>query len=260
MSGRDGWLGRFDQRDQSVIGPQINVAGNAIISPPPPSFVPHLPSAPKDFTGRNEELHELLTNFDHGAAITGLCGMGGIGKTALAYVLADKLASGYPDGQILVELKGTSTEPMTPANAMIRVVRAYNPEAKLPENEADLASIYHSVLHDKHALLLLDNAADRKQVEPLLPPKGCAVIVTSRKKFTLPGMSEPFLLATMKPSEARDLLIKICPRVGDNADELAKLCGYLPLALRASASLLAVKSDQNIESYLEELRLRAYPA
>jgi len=70
----------------------------------------------------------------------------------------------------------------------------------------------------------------------------------------LPGMPEPFLLDTLKPSDARDLLLKICPRMSRQAEEIAKLCGYLPLALRATASLLAVKSDLNPSSYLEELR------
>jgi len=58
----------------------------------------------------------------------------------------------------------------------------------------------------------------------------------------------------LKPSDASDLLLKICPRMSGQAEEIAKLCGYLPLALRAAASLLAVKSDLNPSDYLEELR------
>ena len=178
--------------------------------------------------------------------------MGGIG---LALVLAERLKSRFGDGQIFLKLDGTSPKPLEPADAMAQVIRAFRGSTeRLPEGQDELQSLYNSVLEGKNVLLLLDNAVDREQVEPLLPPKGCAAIVTSRKKFTLPGMPEPFLLDPLKPSEARDLLLKICPRVGDRANELAKLCGYLPLALRASASLLAVKSDLNPESYLEELR------
>jgi ABC-type multidrug transport system ATPase subunit len=118
----------YDQRGQRVIGAQINVAGDAIIPPAPPVFVPHLPSPPRDFTGRDEELSDLLAGFDRGTTITGLYGMSGIGKTALAYALAEKLTDRYPDGQILVELRGTGSEPMTSAEAMTRVVRAYYSE------------------------------------------------------------------------------------------------------------------------------------
>jgi len=34
-------------------------------------------------------------------------------------------------------------------------------------------------------LLLLDNASNRDQVEALLAPSGCAVIITSRNRFAL---------------------------------------------------------------------------
>ena len=181
--------------------------------------------------------------------------MGGIGKTALALVLAERLKSRFVDGQIFLKLDGTGPNPLKPTDAMAQVIRAFRGSAeRLPENQDELQRLYNSVLEGKNVLLLLDNAADRKQVEPLLPSEGCAAIVTSRKKFTLPGMPEPFLLDTLKPPVARELLLKICPRFGGQADELAKLCGYLPLALRASASLLAVKIDLNPESYLEELR------
>ncbi|GEM_PF-565671 len=178
----------FDQRGQKVIGPQINVAGDVNLPPPPQVLVPHLPAPPRDFTGRDEELKDLLADFDRGATITGLLGMGGIGKTALAYAMAEKLAGCYPDGQVLVELRGTSPEPMTPADAMAKVVRIYYPVAKLPESEAELARIYHSLLHDLRVLLLLDNAASREQVEPPLPPLSCAVIVTSRNRFFPAGI------------------------------------------------------------------------
>ena len=248
---------RFDQHKQEINGNQINVAGNATIYPISPSvLVPHqIPPPPLDFTGRDDELKDPVAQFDRGGIITGLRGMGGVGKTALALVLAEKLKGRFGDGQVFLKLNGTSPNPLKPNDAMAQVIRAFRGYTeRLPEDQNELQSLYYSVLEGKNVLLLLDNAEDRKQVQPLLPPKSCAVIVTSRKKFTLPGMPEPFLLDTLKPSEAKELLLKICPRLGSHAEELAKLCGYLPLALRASASLLAVKSDLNPESYLEELR------
>lgn len=212
---------RIDHRNQKV-GTQTNIAGNTsgavisgevhgdvIVNPqPPPDFVPHLPPPPRDFTGRDEELQDLLAGFDRGATITGLRGMGGIGKTALAYALAEKLIERYPDGQILVELRGTDPVPMTPAEAMTRVIRAYHPEFKPPESEAELANIYHSVLHEMRALLLLDNAADDAQVRPLLPSPTCGVIVTSRRKFTLSGLV-PMDLDVLRTDRAVELLLKL---------------------------------------------------
>ncbi len=245
---------RIDQRGQTV-GTQINVAGDATIASPPPAFVPHLPSPPRDFTGRVEELQDLLAGFDQGAAIIGLRGMGGVGKTALALFLAERLKDRFPDGQIFLKLDGMSENPLSPAEALAKVIRAFRGFGeRLPEDQDDLRGLYTSVLAGKHVLILLDSAADGKQVEPLIPPKDCALLITSRKKFSLPGMPEPFFLGALEPSDARDLLLRICPRVSGQAEKMAMLCGYLPLALRAAASLLAVKSDLNPSSYLEELR------
>ena len=93
--------------------------------------------------------------------------MGGVGKTALALVLAERLAERYPDAQFFLDLRGTSKEPLSAAQAMAHVVRAYYPTAPLPESEEELAATYRSVLHGQRALLLMDNAAGRAQVEPL---------------------------------------------------------------------------------------------
>jgi tetratricopeptide (TPR) repeat protein len=244
---------RFDQHGQKVIGQQINVAGDATLSPLPLVLIPHLPAPPRDFTGRDEELQDLLGSFERGATITGLRGMGGIGKTALAYALAEKLAVRYPNGQILIELRGTSPEPMTAGEAMARVVRAYHPEFKPPESEAELAGIYRSLLHDLRILLLLDNAASREQVEPLLPPPGCAVIVTSRNRFAMPGLKAKDL-DVLPLEDAKKLLLDIADRIGSQAEELAKLCGCLPIALRNAAYVLADRKDLGVAEYLERLQ------
>ena len=51
-----------------------------------------LPPRPADFTGREDELKELMAAIqEKGVAISGLHGMGGIGKTALALKLAEQL-------------------------------------------------------------------------------------------------------------------------------------------------------------------------
>ncbi len=198
-------------------------------------------------------MQDLLTSFDRGATITGLRGLGGIGKTALALVLAEKLASRFPDGQLFLDLRGTSEKPLTSVEAMTQVIRAYSPEAKLPEGESEIAGLYRSLLASKRALLLLDNASDREQVEPLLPPPGCAVIITSRSKFALPGLEEKDL-DVLPLEDAKKLLLEIAGRIGSRAEELARLCGCLPIALRNAAYALAERKDLGVEEYLKRLK------
>lgn len=135
---------------------------------------------------------------------------------------------------------------------MAHVCRAYHPEAKLPDQEAELSALYNSLLNGKRALLLMDNARDRAQVEPLIPPTGCALIVTSRQRFTLPGLYEKDLDA-LPPADARELLLRIAKRIGDHADEIARLCGRLPLALRVAASAIAERKNMSPADYVRRL-------
>lgn len=248
----------FDQRGQSI-ETETNIvhADNVIIQSTRSAsalIVPHqiLPPPP-DFAGREDEINGLLEQFSQGASITGLRGMGGIGKTALALILADQLKDRFPDGQIFLNMQGTSKSPLKPEDAMAHVIRSYRgADASLPKDLNGLSGLYQTVLSGRKTLMLLDNAASREQVEPLLPPKGCALLVTSRNKFALPSLEERDL-DVLPMEDSKKLLLAICERIGDHAEELANLCGCLPLALRNAA--YAIKEMPNLTpvGYVERL-------
>jgi tetratricopeptide (TPR) repeat protein len=221
---------------------------------PTDSALHQLPTPPSDFTGREWELNELMRALEHGGVtISGLQGLGGVGKTALALKLAQQLTPRYPDAQFYLDLKGTSKTPLSVADAMAHVIRACQPTARLPEGEAELSARYRSVLHNQRALLLMDNAANRSQVESLIPPESCVMLVTSRQRFALPGLLTKNLDA-LPADDARKLLLKIAPRIGAQADTIAKLCGYLPLALRLTASALVERIDLGVADYVRRLK------
>ena len=136
-----------------------------------------------DFVGREQEIDKLIAALrrDSRASITGISGMGGIGKTELALFVADRLSDEYPDAQFFINLQGTDAIPRPPQEVMAACIRAFRgPEATLPEDLDQLSQIYRSELSGKRVLLLLDNAADGRQVQPLLPPAECSLLVTSR--------------------------------------------------------------------------------
>lgn len=212
-----------------------------------------LPPPPGDFTGREDELKELRGAIaSGGATISGLTGQGGVGKAVLALKLADEIKAQFPDAQIYLNLLGVSEKPLTPGDAMAFVIRAFEPEAKLPEHEQAVAAIYRSVLDGKRALLLMDNARDAAQVRPLIPPKGCFFLVTSRLHFALPGLRAKDL-NTLLPDKAEELLLKIAPRIGSESSAIAKLCGCLPQALRLAATTLAERVNMAPADYRQRL-------
>jgi tetratricopeptide (TPR) repeat protein len=206
----------------------------------------------------------MLSQFERGVTISGFQGMGGVGKTALAYVLAEKLRDSYPDGQILVRMDGTGQNPLKPISAMEKIIHAYEPMASLPGKDEEIEAIFEKQMRGMRALILLDDAANREQVKPLLDklPGSCAVIITSRRIFTFEGMKRIDLNVLM-PKEATKLLLRICgyDHSGPNSaeqentwKEIARLCGYLPLALRAAGSMLANTLDLSPPRYLEKLK------
>jgi tetratricopeptide (TPR) repeat protein len=238
---------------RDVVGSTI-ISGDVHIEAPPVALASlhQVPSPPTDFTGRTEELEDLLRHLDRGARIGGLQGLGGIGKTALAVKLAQMLASRYPDAQIYLDLKGTSRLPLNAAQALRHVIQSFLPTSKLPDEQSSLEALFRSVLHEKRVLLLMDNAASAEQVSPLLPPEGCCLLVTSRRKFALPGVILQDLGA-LKPESARELLLAITDRIGRHADEIARFCGYLPLALRLAGQAIAVRRDLSPVEYIRRL-------
>ena len=267
----------FNQPGQEVGGNQTNFGGNArdvlsgefhgdVIldsSGASVSFpVPHqIALPPQDFTGREDVLLELAGLFERDRVIVGLRGMGGVGKTALAFALAEIVKDRFPDGQIFVSMMGTSPQTRSAAEAMAQVIRSYQPALRLPESEAELANLYRSELNGKRALLLLDNALGYEQVRPMLPPAECSLIVTSRRKFNLPGMTLKDL-DVLKLDKAVELLLSTAgedhlggwPEKKSSWENLARLCGCLPVALRAAGSFLANTPDSSLEQYARELQ------
>ncbi|TAH48897.1 MAG: tetratricopeptide repeat protein [Chloroflexota bacterium] len=228
-----------------------------------------LPAPPRDFTGRADEIETLVKALTqgHGAAISGLSGMGGIGKSALAAFVANRVAEKFPDAQIWIALNGTDKNPKTPPDAMREIIFALDPEmgaALKDASDAQLAQVYLGLLHNQRALLVLDNARDNAQVRPLLQAN-VSFLITARANLTEGGLRS-LHLGVMKKDEAEAYLISLCPRLspllggegagGEVVAKLCEVCGYLPLALKIAGSYLAARQNVRAENYLAQLRER----
>ena len=218
-----------------------------------------IPLPVQDFTGRETELEELKSEFKRGVVITGISGGGGIGKTELARKLAEEIKDDYPDARLSIDLLGTSETPLAPEEAMRRLLEPFYPNQKLPDEPKPVKGLYQQTFASQKALLLLDNAANAKQVRPLIPPAPSAAIMTSRQHFSLTefGLKEPLRLDVLSPEKARELLRTASDKLAEypdaEVDQLANLCGRLPLALRVAASLLNDRSDWKLNTLLKRL-------
>lgn len=220
-----------------------------------------LPVPLVDFTGRAEQLAHIAARLRGNAGSVGLSsafrGMGGVGKTTLAVEVAHEVKDHFPDAQLVVDLQGTADRPLSPVEVMARIIRDFHPEAaKLPETEAEMLPVYRSVLKDKRAIILLDNAKDEAQVKGLLtaaPP--VAFVVTSRHALALECV-ESVRVDVLPPDEALTLLRHILPTKGtdDELRTVAELCGRLPLALRVAGDFLRLHDNWTLPGYTEALR------
>jgi len=119
-------------------------------------------------------------------------------------------------------------------------------------SEANMQGAYLSALHGRRVLLFLDNARSAEQIAPLQPPETCAILVTSRWVFPVPGLQNR-RVDLLSEKDAVDLLSTLCPRIGEYAIGLAKACAYLPLSLRIAGSFLQVNGNWGTERYISQL-------
>ncbi len=96
----------------------------------------------------------------------------GVGKSALILILASHLTPRYPDAQLFIDMRGTSQQPLSAADVMSYVVRKLAmPDSLLANDELSLPAAYQAALEGKRILLVLDDVANKEQVEPLTLPK-----------------------------------------------------------------------------------------
>ncbi|CCH32452.1 BTAD domain-containing putative transcriptional regulator [Actinosynnema sp. NPDC047251] len=231
-------------------------------APRPPAAIAQLPAAPRDFVGRVEVLRAI--DAPTGGVVHVLTGAPGVGKTASALHWAHRNRSGFPDGQLFVNLRGHGADvPLTARQALEQLLQALDVDpTRRPASLDAAASVYRSALAGRRLLIVLDDAVDVGQVRPLLPgTPACTVLITSRNR--LDGLvahegARQLRLDVLGPEDAREVLSRIAgaARVAgapEAVGDLVALCGGLPLALRIAAAHLAAQPARSISDYVTAL-------
>jgi DNA-binding SARP family transcriptional activator/tetratricopeptide (TPR) repeat protein len=223
-----------------------------------------LPADVGDLTGREEELRllvsALLERDGSGPVGYGVYGMPGVGKTALAVRAAHETRADYPDGQLYVNLRGAGPRPVPPREALGRFLRALGVSGgAIPDGLDERAEVFRARLARRRVLVVLDDAADEAQVEPLLPADpGCAVLITGRTALTALPAVRRLRLDVLNADDSIRLLQTITGRaeltpVDAASRRLSDLCGGLPLALRIAGARLAARPHWSVARLAERL-------
>ncbi|WP_336214941.1 AfsR/SARP family transcriptional regulator [Nonomuraea sp. LPB2021202275-12-8] len=228
-----------------------------------------LPADVTGFVGRERDLTLLRQHAvsDGAPVVTTITGAAGMGKTALAVRFGHLMAEEFPDGQLYVDLRGHARRPPTaPLEALVRMLGSLGvPPERIPEEEEAAAGLYRSHLSGRRMLVLLDDARTAEQVRPLLPgAPGCLILITSRN--ALAGLAAShgargLSLGVLGHDESVRLLASV---LGDQrlfaepeaAEQVARLCGRLPLALRVAAATLATRPRRSLAEYAAALAAR----
>lgn len=218
-----------------------------------------LPWAVGHFTGRatvQRHLDDLLVagSCPGQLVVSVLTGMPGVGKTALAMHWAHHVADRFSDGQLYANLSGyAASPPVEPAQVLRGFLRALGVESDAVSRPPDeLAACYRSALVGRRVLVLLDNVRSAAQVRPLLSNSPtCVVLVTSRNNLSGLAVRDGARHIEVECLPEGDSVLLLSRIVGAQrvaaeplaAARLARLCGYLPLALRAVAERAAQHPD-----------------
>ncbi|MER5267962.1 BTAD domain-containing putative transcriptional regulator [Actinosynnema sp. NPDC002837] len=222
-----------------------------------------LPFDIADFTGRSAEHDRLVARLTTGTSAVRLCaisGQPGAGKSTLAAHVAHAVREHFGDGQLYANLRGVQTVPADPVEVLAGFLRALNvADAAIPADPEERAQLYRTLVADRRVLIVLDDARDERQIRPLLPGGGtCAVLVTSRERLSALSGAVQLDLSVFPEAEALELLDRV---VGDDrvaaepesAEEIVRLCGRLPLALRIAGARLAARPHWRLARLVERL-------
>lgn len=211
--------------------------------------------------GRDQSL--AMIGDPAGVRLSVVAGTAGVGKTAIALAWAHRHAAAYPDGQIFIDLRGFSDDPpLEPAAALEITLRSLGvPTERVPASAVERSALFRSLVSARRVLLVLDNARSSEQVRPLLPGSAsCTAVVTSRDVLSGLVAREGATVVELQPlagEAATELLTSLIgPRATAEPDalqDLARLCGELPLALRVVAQQVRTRSDQSLSDVVSEV-------
>lgn len=227
----------------------------------------NLAQDPGHFLGRETEaflLASCLGDRPAGSAMTTwvLSGMPGVGKSLLALHVAHRVKESFPGARFYLDLRGhhDRLEPLSIDEALVDLLRlARFPADRIPRTRTERVATWREYTRAMRILIVLDDAADTEQVQPLLPVgEQCAALITTRRR--LPDLEGAEHLP-LRPPGVTECTAMFSSALGrevtadedDIVTEIVERCGRLPLLVRLAATTARLNLTWSLNDLLRSL-------
>ncbi|MEE1752402.1 tetratricopeptide repeat protein [Streptomyces sp. SP18CS02] len=192
-----------------------------------------------------------------------IAGRPGSGRSSLAEELVRELVPGYPDGVLRARLTDPGGARVPTGRTARELLGALGVPVPAGADDDELTGLVRDALAGRRALLLLDDAVDAGQVDPLLPDNpACLVVAVAQGPLTGIPDVRPCTVGGLDAKSAIELLdgftgsvrITVDPQA---AETLTELCGGQPAALVLVGGWLAARPMSSVADLTK--RLRALP-
>lgn len=192
-----------------------------------------------------------------------LTGLGGAGKTELAYRLARELRERCPDGTLYLDLDDLRRDgAVEVADALGDLLRQLHVDAAwLERSYQELRRQYWERTDGKQLTVILDNARYGSEVRELFPSSGASVVIVASHGplYDLDdGLAVALPVDPLDDPPARELLRLVAndPRLTAEPEPvtgLLRLCSGLPAALRIAGAWVRRHPHRSLARLVREL-------
>ncbi len=235
--------------------------GIVLHHPVNPDFAPGLPESTWVVRPEQKDALALLDGVKPGQKPTRvlLYGIGGVGKTTLAYQLAEARKDRFPGGAIKVEL--TNKQPETILSDLLTALTGKRPTQAGPWAEMVRAQL----VQRPPMLVILDNVrldeepwSQHQTMDALLQTLGPATLIMTSRSRQGPTGFTPVHIQSLPSKESTELALKLAQakRITMSpaqATELGTQLGGLPFALERAVELMQ-HENHSPESLLAKFR------
>ncbi|MFJ9976313.1 BTAD domain-containing putative transcriptional regulator [Streptomyces cyaneofuscatus] len=225
-----------------------------------------LPAAPRDFTGRREELRELLALLGSpDERVVVVSGPVGSGKSALALRAAHLLGDGFPDGRFHVQVRREDGSARTPAEVLGELGRLCGVRAPGGSGVPAESAVTAASAVTAESAVTADSAVPADATVPVGPERGPAAAAVSQGAADAwqrwLSLHRALIVLDDVPDEAfvRGLL----PRSGPSSVVLTargQLAGLAPVHRIALGTLADGEALELLSKLIGPGRLRTDPA